>query len=444
MTRYPTPPSRYRKIFFLLPLGLLLLSGCTPGLVREQPSPPSPLAGKPPPAPVVDIRPRPLDTVIWDRLRKNFAFEIKDNRRIAIERKRLLKYPKQLRQVQRNARLYLRLVIDEIEERQLPGELALIPVIESSYRAEANSPGGTAGLWQFTAATGRLFGLENNWWYDGRRDVVSSTQGALDYFHRLNRRYNKDWELTLAAYNAGDGTIDRAIRKNRKLGKSTNYWDLELPRATKHYIPRLYALAQIFSDPAAYGLTLDPIPEKHLVYVADTGAQIDMGLAAKLAGVNHADLKHLNPAYSHWATNPKGPHRLLLPASKSEIFRLRLSAVPKDKWMQIRQHQVLKGETLAGIARTHGVAVDLIKQANGIKGHADTRPGQTLAVPTPYTEKESYLIALNAMEMTLPTAAGIPAGDKKPTLAAIKPEQVRKDPVRAIAKRFQGLFSRRL
>lgn len=453
MIIHPTPPLRYRKVFFLLPLWLLVLGGCSPELAREGPIPSFRLAGKPAPkpqpTPVIEIRPQPVDTLIWDRLRKNFAFEIKDNRRIAVERKRLLKYPSFLRQVQQNARLYLRLVIDEIEERKLPGELALIPVMESAYRAEAYSPGGNAGLWQFSAGTGRLFGLEGNWWYDGRRDVVSSTEGALDYFVRLNRRYN-DWELTLAAYNAGDGAVDRAIRKARQQGKPANYWELDLPKVSQHYIPKLYALAQIFSNPEAYGLKLDPIPEKHLVYVADTGAQIDMGLAAKLAGVDRASLKHLNPAYSHWATNPKGPHRLLLPASKSEIFRLRLAAVPKEKWMQIRQHQVQKGETLAGIAKAHGVEVDLIKETNGIKGKVGVKPGQTLTLPVPYTDDESYLIALNAMEKTMPTAAGSvsAAGKQQASPAEVKPAPeaapAGKDPVKAIAKRFQGIFSRKL
>jgi len=440
-SQHPTPAQRYRKLFFLLPFSLIFL-GCTGDPVREKPVAAVPVAGKATadaqPATVPVTIERPVVPVIWDRLRKNFAFDIPDNTRIAFERNSLLKQKRYLQKIQENAAPWLRLVLDEIEERKLPGELALIPFMESAYRADAQSPYGMAGLWQFTSGTGRLFGLDSNWWYDERRDAVSSTEAALNYFSRLNRNFNNDWELTLAAYNAGDGTVAKAIKTNRSKGKPAGYWSLNLPKTTKGYIPKLYALAQIFSNPEAYGIQLEPIPDQHQIYVADTGGQLDLGLAAKLAGIELGVIKQLNPAYGHWASNPKGPHRLMLPDSKSEVFRKRLSVVPKEKWLQIKQHPVQKGETLANIAGAYHTQIEPIKLANDIKDKGGVKPGQIISVPAPYSNEESYLIALNAIEKSMPPPTA-------PNTTA-NPEQKKppKDPVNTLAKQFQGIFTRKL
>lgn len=453
---HPTQPVSHRKLFLALALPLLL-GGCVSDPVVDTPSAPPLVGTKHQPAPPKPVQqpeppPKPENVVIWERLHDSFALSIHDNRRIAFERNRLLKYPRYLQRVQQQAAPHLRLVLDEIEQRKLPGELALIPIMESGYRPDAGSTSGPAGLWQFMPGTGTLYGLDNNWWYDGRSDVVASTRAALDYLTRLNIRFDGDWELALAAYNAGDGTVAKAIKNSSLGGKGANYWNLKLPTVTQHYIPKIYALAQIFSNPEHYGLSLEPIPDKQQFAYVDTESRIDLGLAAKLAEVDLGTLKRLNPACHHWATNPNGNHGLLLPMEKAEIFKQRLSAVPHDKRFQINGHLVRKGETLPTIARTLGTQVDMLRSENGLKAKENVKPGQTLKVPTPFSQNDVQLIALNAIEKTTPTAAGDNQPDGAPTPVALAannthplpapevPKQEPPPPSNVIAKQLFNLF----
>lgn len=208
---------------------------------------------------------------------------------------------------------YMYYIYQSVKKRGLPGELVLLPMIESAYDPFAYSWVGAAGLWQMMPATGSNFGLKQDWWYDGRKDIISSTDAALDYLTYLETFFNGNWPLAIAAYNSGEGTVQNAIDRNAKRGLGTSFGALNLPAETESYVPRLMALAAIVSNPGKYGVVLPPIKTGPYFGVVSLKKQIDLSQAAKMAGIKLAVLYELNPGYNRWATDPKGPYRLLLP-----------------------------------------------------------------------------------------------------------------------------------
>lgn len=329
---------------------------------------------------------------IWHRLRSSFALEVRDNPRIDKEREFYLKYKRDLARAQQEAQPYLRYILDELAKRNLPGELALLPIIESSYRANAQSPSQAAGLWQLIPATGRTYGLEMNRWYDGRKDVIASTDAALDYFSRLNQQFDNDWELTLAAYNAGGQTVQKAITNNEGKGKPTDYWSLDLSDQTESYVPKLLALRQIFTDPQRYEVALEPLDASQQVDVVELDNQIDLNLVAKLTQMTMDTLRNLNPGFKGWLTGLQGSYRLLLPKDKTEEFKEQLASIPVNQLIQFKRHTVAKGETLKGIASHYSTEVDLIKQANNLKSEK-LKVSSTLLIPTPYKPVDQLAIS---------------------------------------------------
>ncbi|MDW1632071.1 transglycosylase SLT domain-containing protein, partial [Vibrio sp. Y176] len=195
----------------------------------------------------------------------------------------------------------------------LPMELALLPVVESSFDAFAYSHGSAAGLWQFVPGTGKMMGLEQNYWYDGRRDVAASTDAALDYLVQLNERFDGNWEHAIAAYNSGGGRVSSAIRKNKKLGKPVDFFSLDLPKETSSYVPKLLALADVVANQEKYGIDIPSIPNKPVLTLVDPKEQLDLAIAADYAGIGVKELQSYNPAYNQWSTAPEGPHQLLIP-----------------------------------------------------------------------------------------------------------------------------------
>ncbi len=214
--------------------------------------------------------PQPSD--LWAQLRRDFQLPEQDNKRIRTQRNWYAKHPDYMRRVSKRARRYAWHILQELKWRNMPTEIALLPIVESAYDPFAYSHGRAAGLWQFIPATGRRYGLKQDWWYDGRRDVVSSTSAALEYLQYLHKRFKGDWLLALAAYNSGEGTVSKAQRRNRKKGKPTGFWDLSLPRETRAYVPKLIALKQLVATPDAYGIELEDIPDEPYFKVVDTGA----------------------------------------------------------------------------------------------------------------------------------------------------------------------------
>ena len=263
----------------------------------------------------------------------------------------------------------------------MPGEIALLPIIESSFKTNAYSHMKAAGLWQFVPATGRYFGLKQNWWYDGRRDVYHSTLAALTYLQQLNKYYKGDWLLALAAYNAGAGNIDKAIKKNRKKGKPVDYWSLDLPKETFKYIPKLLAVAKIIQNHQELGISLSPIENKPRLMLVDTQSQIELSVVSKMADISLNEMRSYNPAFKQWATDPDGPHHLLIPIDKVERFEKQLALLDDKDRVQWYRHKIRAGESLSVIARKYKISVSVIKTANRLK-NSRIRAGKYLMVPT--------------------------------------------------------------
>ena len=228
-------------------------------------------------------------------------------------------------QIVERATPYLHHIVEEAERRDMPTDVALLPIVESAYRAEARSPGHAAGIWQLIPSTGRHFGLEQNAWYDGRRDVLASTDAALDYLEALHERFDGDWLNAFAAYNCGEGMVERAIARNRRAGRGTDFWSLALPAETRGFVPKLIAVSKIVADPAGHKLSLRPIPDKPYLAEVEVGRQIRLAEAAKLAGVSVEEMRRLNPGLIQSITAPSGPHRLAVPVDRAPAFRRRLA-----------------------------------------------------------------------------------------------------------------------
>ncbi len=326
----------------------------------------------------VEAEKEPAD--IWARLRQGYALQDLDHPRIQWEVDRFKRSPNALYGLMARGEPYLYDILNRIEAAGLPTELALLPAVESGFRAHAYSPNGAAGLWQFMPATGHMLGLEQNWWIDRRRAIRASTDAAIVYLQKLHKRFDGDWLLALAAYNAGSGKVGRAIKRAERRGDSTAFWDLDLPGETDRYAPRLLALAKIVSNPSAYGLDLPEIENQTYFETVTTGGQIDLNVAAELAKIPVEDLLMLNPAQKRWATDPKGPHELLLPANSAATFSQALADLPDERRLRWQRHRIVRGDSLIGIARRYGVTADAIRQTNGIRG-SRIRAGDALMIP---------------------------------------------------------------
>jgi membrane-bound lytic murein transglycosylase D len=317
---------------------------------------------------------------LFDRMRAGFAFEEVQEPAIDEQLAWFEHNPDYLERVFQRGQRYLYHVITEIEARGMPLEFALLPVVESAYEPFAYSVSRAAGLWQFIPDTGRRFGLKQNWWYDGRRDVIESTRAALDYLQALHDQFNGDWLLAIAAYNVGELAVQRAIEFNEAHGKPTDFWHLNLPAETRAYVPKLLAMKRLMAEPERYGLDFAPIPNEPYFAVIETGSQIDLKIAARLANVSYDDLIALNPGYNRWATDPDGPHRLLVPIDNADGFEAALKTLGPDDRVRYALHEVGKRETLAEIARQYGTSTAVIVKINELPG-GKAHPGDTLKIP---------------------------------------------------------------
>ena len=332
----------------------------------------------------------------WYRLRQGMQLEPVDNKRVQAQLKWFLEHRAYLTRVMERAAPILPFVLNELEKQNLPSELALLPIVESAYQAFAYSPGRASGLWQIIPATGRHLGLKQNWWYDGRRDIIESTRAAIRYLVSLSGQFDGDWELALASYNAGPGRIRSAIRHSKKKNRPTDFWHLtKIHRETTNYVPKFMALKELFGNPEKYNLELFPVDNKHSYALVELDGQLDLALAADLAGITLNELYQLNPAFNRWATAPKGPHRLLLPLDKADSFKIALQAVPPEKRINWIRHKIKPGESLGSISRRYQTTISLIKSINEIKG-TQIRAGKYLMVPTATKSLKAYTMTKNA------------------------------------------------
>ena len=290
--------------------------------------------------------------------------------------------PEYLERLAQRARPYLAYIVREVEKKELPAEFALLPVVESAFRVYAYSRKGASGLWQFMPSTGRLYGLKQNWWYDGRRDVVASTHAALAYLTKLLRDFDDDRLLAVAAYNWGEGNVRRAMARNRARGKATDVWSLKLPRETRVHVSRLLAIAAVVGDPERYGVVLESIPDRVQFEPVALDGQIDLSVAADLAGITLDEVYALNPGFGRWATDPRGPHLLQLPRDAVERFRTNLAQYPPQNRGHWVRHDIAWGDTLGGIANRYRTSVALLKEVNRLSSNL-IRAGRHLMVPAP-------------------------------------------------------------
>lgn len=316
---------------------------------------------------------------LFERIRTGFLIEDVDHATVEREVKWYASHPTYLDRTFKRGERYLYHIVNEIEARKMPLELALLPVVESAFNPVAYSRARASGLWQFIPGTGRRYDLKQNWYYDGRRDVVAATTAALDYLQFLSEEFDGDWLLAIAAYNCGEANISRAVARNRKAGKPTDFFSLKLPRETRAYVPKLLAMRRIVNDPATHGLEFAPIPNEPYFAQIDVAGQIDLHVAAELAELAPEELLALNPAFNHWVTDPDGPYQLLVPVDRQTRFAEAVAALPPEKRVRVVYHHVRKGDTLGGIADKYGVSVAAIKTSNKIRGTM-IRPGQDLLI----------------------------------------------------------------
>ncbi|MEQ8496397.1 MAG: transglycosylase SLT domain-containing protein, partial [Gammaproteobacteria bacterium] len=287
-----------------------------------------------------------------------------------------------INQAAARARPFLYHIYQEVTRRQLPYEILLLPIVESAYNPAATSPGGAAGIWQFMPATARRYGLHVSRWYDGRRDVVASTTAALDYLEALRDRFMGDWQLVFAAYNCGERTVERAIERNQRLGRRTDFWSLDLPRATRDYVPKLMALVEIIAHPAAHGVELAQIPAAPYFDMVDVGPALDLNRVIDWSGMVGEAFDHLNAAFRKRYTVAGSPTIVLVPRARAANVTQALASLPQSARSASREHVVAAGETLSHIAARTGVSIETIKRANGL-GSTRLAVGQVLRVPGP-------------------------------------------------------------
>ena len=323
------------------------------------------------------------------KLRRSFELTYDDNPRTAAELKWFARHPEYLNRVFTRARRYLPYIAAELQRRDLPMELALLPIVESAYDPFAYSHGRAAGLWQMIPGTAKRFGIKQNWWYDGRRDVVDSTRAALDYLEYLEELNDGNWLNAIASYNSGEGNVLRAARRNRNAGKPIDFWYLKLPRETSMYVPKLLALVEIVSDPAKYNLTLPAVLDEQQFVVTDIGTQLDLSLAAELAGVDVDTVYQFNPGYNRWSTDPAGPHRLVMPIDVAPQFQAALDEVPESERVRWKRHKVRNGEAISQIAQRYNTTVSTIRAANNLRGNT-IRAGHYLMIPVAKKPLSAY------------------------------------------------------
>lgn len=288
--------------------------------------------------------------------------------------------PDYMERVFQRARPWLHDIANEIEARDLPGELALLPIVESAYDPFAYSRGRAAGSWQFLASTARDFGLEINDWYDGRRDVYAATRAALDYLAYLADLFNGDWPMALAAYNAGQGRVQRAINRNAARSRETAWNALSLPAETLGYVPKLKGLGCLFENPGAWGFELPRLEDKPLFSVVELPGPVDIVIAADLIDLEIAELYALNPGLNRHMTPPGGPHHLVVPPQRAERLAAALKTMPAEERLAWREIQVRRGDTLSGLARRHNTSLRILRESNQLNGdHLNI--GQRLRIP---------------------------------------------------------------
>ncbi len=338
----------------------------------------------------------PVYTDLWQRIRAGYGLPALSDAQTKKQLDWFISYRKYFIGLIPECQPYLHYVVTELAANNIPLELALLPFIESSYNPSARSPGrlSNVGMWQIAPITGKTFGLSQNKWYDGRKDVVASTDAAVRLLNKMYARFDNDWLVAIAAYNAGDGTVQRAINANKRAHKPTDFWSLPLPTSTQNYVRKLVALSKIILHPEDYAFTLPSIPNEPYFVTLAVSKQIDLAQLAKSSDISAQELKKLNAGLNGWLTHPTTPYLLLAPKAKAELIDSALGALPTLAREKLHDHfieqsddpsnktyKVVKGDTLSKIAKNFGVSIQSIATENNINKH-QLKIGQVLKIQT--------------------------------------------------------------
>ena len=344
------------------------------------------------------VQPHVYDSV-WERLVHNFDLpECSTHEQSMKWAQWYADHPDYMARIFKRAQPWIYHITSQIEERGAPGELALLPIVESAYDPFAYSRGRALGAWQFISSTGKNYGLNQNWWYDGRRDVWASTDAALDYLGTMAEMFDGDWLLALAGYNSGENRVARQVKKNRAAGKPAEFWDLKLPRETRGYVPKLLGLTCLFKYPEKFDFQIPDTPNQQVIAAVDIGQQADLVLVALMAEVPIDQLFTLNPGYNRWATSPDGPYSVVLPVEGAEKLEASLQTIDASVLMRWDQVVVKNGDTLSELSARHHVPVSVLRSSNKLQG--DTiHAGQKLRLPRDDQLMVDPLYAQAAMEL---------------------------------------------
>jgi membrane-bound lytic murein transglycosylase D len=391
----------------------LLAAWISTGSLAVTPLPVIPPAPAFPPA-FEDLDDVPLpDRDLWQRIRVGFAMEPLDSPLVAEHEAWYTSRPEYIKRFVDRGSLYLHYIVEQVEKRKMPMEIALLPIVESAFNPKAYSRSKASGIWQFIPSTGKNYGLSQDWWKDNRRDIVAATDAALNYLERLHGMFDS-WELALAAYNCGEGTVSRAIAYNQKRGLPTDYLSLKLPPETRNYLPKLIAVKNIVLSPPSYGIELESVPDEPYFTEVQAPKKIDVKVAAKLAGMSEEDFVALNPAHNKAVATGTGT--FIVPVDKADDFKSNLESYDKPlvSWTT---YQARRGEALDAIAKRHNTSLAQLKAANGDM-KLDRKGRLRAAGPVMVPMKRDANAVVKVAQVT-PLAAQAPhASHAKPAVAA--------------------------
>jgi len=375
------------------------------------------------------------DPDLWQRIRVGFILDALDSPLVAEHEEWYASRPEYIKRFVDRGSRYLHYIVGEVEKRHMPMEIALLPVVESGFNPKAFSRSKAAGLWQFMPATGKNYGLSQDWWKDNRRDVIAATDAALNYLERLHNMFGS-WELALAAYNCGEGCVGRAISYNQKRGLPTDYSSLSLPVETRNYVPKLFAVKNIVLAPTNYGIELESVPDTPYFTEVQAPTKIDVKVAAKLAGMSEADFVALNPAHNKPVA--AGTGTFILPVDRAEAFRSNLDAYDKPlvSWTT---YQAKRGESVDAIAKHHNVAMSQLKSANDeMKLDKKSRLRVATAIMVPMKAGASPQLIKVAQVSAVTPSSALARGAPMPASASLRLYTVRHgDTLYSIAQRHR-------
>jgi membrane-bound lytic murein transglycosylase D len=330
---------------------------------------------------------------VWQRIRGGFQMSALDGKLVQDWETYYATRPEYFARMIENSRPFLFHIITEVERRGMPAEIALLPMIESAFNPVAYSHAHASGIWQFIPSTGKNYGLKQNGWYDGRRDIIAATNAALDYLQNLHGMF-KDWELALASYNWGEGAVQRAVDRNQAKGLPANYQSLtNVPAETRNYLPKLIAVKNIIADPARFGINLASVPNEPAIEAVTVKRHIDVALAAKFAEMTPDEFRFLNPAHNKPVINANSAETIVLPKDKVAVFMANLAEHDDKPLASWKTYTVKAGERAEAIAKRHNVSVAELNKVNNIGGRRQITTGLTILVPSTDLQPELAEVA---------------------------------------------------